>query len=212
VQLQSQPDLAARARGRRQLLLIAGLFFVPLAISFAMYYGNLWRPAESSNHGVLITPAVPLAHAPLASVVAGGAEPAGPEPRGAASSGDLLRGKWSLVYVGDGACDAACREALVFGRQVRLTLNNEMSRVQRVFLASANCCDNAYFGAEHPGMIVADAAASAALLAQFPTAERAESLFIVDPLGNLMMRYDTRASAKGLQSDLKKLLKLSHIG
>ncbi len=47
---------------------------------------------------------------------------------------------------------------------------------------------------------------------RFPTADRAHSLYIVDPLGNLVMRYDTRDTPKGLLDDLKKLLKLSHIG
>ena len=52
---------------------------------------------------------------------------------------------------------------------------------------------------------------AAALLGQFP-AERERALFIVDPLGNLMMRHDAGVTTKDLLSDLKKLLKLSHIG
>ncbi len=50
------------------------------------------------------------------------------------------------------------------------------------------------------------------LVAAFPAADRERSLYIVDPLGNLVMRYDTRDTPKGLLDDLKKLLKLSHIG
>ena len=125
----------------------------------------------------------------------------------------VLTGKWTLIYIGDGACDAACRKSLVFGRQSRLALNNEMTRVQRVFLATGNCCANDYFAAEQPGLIALDASAPEAkpLLAQFP-AGRANSLFIVDPLGNLMMRHDASVTTKDLLSDLKKLLKLSHIG
>jgi hypothetical protein len=104
----------------------------------------------------------------------------------------------------------------VHGRQSRLALNNEMTRVQRVFLATGNCCASDYLMAEHPGLIVLDASSpdAAKLLAQFPEA-RAQSLFIVDPLGNLMMRHDAGAASqtsKGLLTDLKKLLKLSHIG
>jgi hypothetical protein len=101
----------------------------------------------------------------------------------------------------------------VFARQSRLALNNEMTRVQRVFLSTGNCCANDYFKAEHAGLIVLDASSPEAqtLLAQFP-AERANSLFIVDPLGNLMMRHDAGHTTKDLLSDLKKLLKLSHIG
>ena len=133
---------------------------------------------------------------------------------GSAASPDVLEGKWSLIYIGDGACDEACRTALVFGRQSRLALNNEMKRVQRVFLATGNCCDNEYFATQQPGLIALDASApeAAALLAHFPQ-DRQHALFVVDPLGNLMMRHDASViTTKDLLSDLKKLLKLSHIG
>ncbi len=82
----------------------------------------------------------------------------------------MLAGKWTLLYIGDGRCDEACRTALVFGRQSRLALNNEMTRVQRVFLATGNCCDTDYFAREQMGLIALDASApeSAALLAAVP--------------------------------------------
>ena len=188
----------ARRRGRQVLLLIGALFLVPLAISFALYYGQ-WRPSGSSSKGELITPARPLDAAGLK------------QADGQPASGKVLIGKWSLIYIGDGACDTACRTALVLGRQTRLALNNEMQRVQRVFLATDHCCDSAYFAAEQPGLIALDASAAPQLLAQFP-ADRAHSLFIVDPLGNLMMRHDAAQTTEDLLSDLKKLLRLSHIG
>jgi hypothetical protein len=65
-----------------------------------------------------------------------------------------------------------------------------------------------------PGLIVLDATgpAAAPLLAQFPVDGRAHSLYVVDPLGNLMMSYDGRGDPHGLLEDLRKLLRLSHIG
>ena len=191
----------SRARGRRTLLILAAVFLVPVAVAFTLYYGKLWRPANSSSKGELIEPARPLAVAGLRHA---DGTPAGP---------DALSGKWTLIYIGDGRCNEACRTALVFGRQSRLALNNEMTRVQRVFLATENCCDNDYFAREHGGLIAFDASSSeaAALLNQFP-GEHAHTLFIVDPLGNLMMRHDAGQTSKDLMSDLKKLLKLSHIG
>jgi hypothetical protein len=191
----------SRSRGRRSLLLLAALFLLPVAVAFTLYYGKLWRPAGSASHGELISPPRPLNVAGLRN------------PDGTPVAGDVLQGKWTLLYIGDGACDDACRQSLVFGRQSRLALNNEMTRVQRVFLATGNCCATDYFAAEHPGLIALDAseAKAQALLLQFPEA-RANSLFIVDPLGNLMMRHDANVATKGLLSDLKKLLKLSHIG
>jgi cytochrome oxidase Cu insertion factor (SCO1/SenC/PrrC family) len=193
-----------RARGRRTLLIVAAVFFIPVIAAFSLYYGQLWRPSGSSSKGELITPARPLEVAGLRQV------------DGTPATRAVFADKWTLIYIGDGACDADCRNALQFGRQSRLSLNNEMKRVQRVFLATAHCCANDYLAAEHPGLLALDASSpeAAKLLAQFP-ADRSQSLFIVDPLGNLMMRHDADAASqtsKDLLSDLKKLLKLSHIG
>ena len=126
----------------------------------------------------------------------------------------LFREKWALVYVGDGQCDEACKSSLYFMRQTRLSLNNEMTRVSRVFLASSQCCDREFLEREHPGLVVIDASGpqAAALLKVLPQTDQARSLFIVDPHANVVMRYDTRDDPKGLLTDLKKLLKLSHIG
>ena len=191
----------ARRRGRRSLLILAAIFLVPVFAAFALYYGQLWRPGGTASKGELIDPARPLAVSGLRHA------------DGSPAGGDVLTGKWSIIYIGDGSCDADCRTALVFARQTRLALNNEMTRVQRVLLATGNCCASEYFTAEQPGLIALDASAPEAqsLLGQFP-ANHQHSLYIVDPLGNLMMRHDATRSSKDLLTDLKKLLRLSHIG
>jgi cytochrome oxidase Cu insertion factor (SCO1/SenC/PrrC family) len=191
-----------RARGRRKFLLIAAMFLLPVAVVFGLYYGGVWSPSGTSAKGELIHPARPVAVT--------GLRHADGQPAGA----DVLQGKWSLIYIGDGACDEACRIALTYGRQTRLALNKDMTRVQRLLLATGNCCDQAYLEREQPGLIALDASSPEAqkLLAQFP-GERRQTLFIVDPHGNLMMRHDAgQVINKDLLSDLKKLLKLSHIG
>lgn len=177
--------------GRRQFLLLLLLFAAPLALAFWLYYGSSWRPLARTNHGMLIEPARPL-----------------PQP-------GALAGKWSLVVIGSGeqGCDAACRETLVYARQTWLSLGKLASRAQRVLLGGAACCDEAYLAHEHQGLVLLRATTpgiQAQLQAFPPPLER--SIFIVDPLGNLMMRYDVRADPKGLREDLKKLLDLSHIG
>src|SRR5204862_392587 len=78
-----------------------------------------------------------------------------------AALGAPLRGTWSLVYVGNGACDGACRQALWVMRQTRLALNNDMTRVQRVFLVSAECCAGELLGREQAGLEILDAAGPA---------------------------------------------------
>jgi hypothetical protein len=193
-----------RARNLRTLAALAALFLVPLVLAFFIYYGTAWRPGTHVNHGLLITPPRPLPQTPLAGLV----------PQSATNAPPLFRGKWSLVYVGDGACDSDCHAALYLMRQTRLSLNSDMGRVARVFLVTGECCDRPFLEAEHAGLDVRDASGTQGreLLAAFPSGGRARTVFIVDPLGNLMMSYDARQDPHGLLEDLKKLLRLSHIG
>jgi hypothetical protein len=191
-----------RTRNLRTVGALAALFLLPLALAFYTYYATDWRPVGRVNHGALISPARPLPAVALSRA-----------PGSDAAAAATLRGGWTLVYLGDGACDADCRAALLVMRQTRLSLNNDMTRVARVFLVTGDCCAEAAGGAE-AGLAVLDASGSAAapLLAQFPAAERAHSIYVVDPLGNLMMSYDARVDPHGLLEDLRMLLRLSHIG
>jgi hypothetical protein len=177
---------------RKTLIVLLVLFFAPLAAAFILYYGTGWRPGGSSAHGQLLQPIRALP---------GGADP--------------LRGEWALVYVGDGQCNTDCQQALVFARQTRLSLNKDMTRMNRAFLVTSGCCNLAYLDKEHDGLKVFDVSEDAPrqeLLNALPAKDLEHSLFVVDPLGNLVLRYDVRESPRGLLDDLKKLLKLSHIG
>jgi hypothetical protein len=198
-----------RARNLRTLTVLAALFLLPLAMAFCTYYGTGWRPSAHLNHGQLINPARPLPAVALPRISLESGAPGTPPGRELA-----FRGRWSLVYVGGADCDAACREALYVMRQTRLGLNADMTRVERVFLVSHDCCNRALLAREHAGLVLLDASAppQASVLALFPAAGREHTLFVVDPLGNLMMSYDARDDPHGLLEDLKKLLRLSHIG
>ena len=88
-------------------------------------------------------------------------------------------------------------------------------RVQRVLLATSGCCDREFLAQEHKGLVVRDVGADAAraqLQAVLPPGEHSHHLFVVDPLRNIVLRFDTRENPKGLLDDMKKLLKLSQIG
>jgi hypothetical protein len=195
-------------RGQRQLLLLAALFFVPLAVAFYLYYGaGTLRPAGSVAKGELLEPARPLPEVSL------------PRPGHGATDTGFLRGKWDMIYIGDGACDARCREALYLTRQSRIALNKDMDRVQRVFLVTGHCCDEDFLAREHPDLLIArlDGEAGGQLLAPFPVydgipAAEAGRIYLVDPLGNLVLSYAATAPDKALLTDVKKLLRLSHIG
>jgi cytochrome oxidase Cu insertion factor (SCO1/SenC/PrrC family) len=192
-------------RQRRLLVGIALLFFAPLALSFYLYYGRHWHPGGRVNAGELIEPARPLPA--LALPLASGE---------ASTDAQFLKGKWTFLYVQPGRCDDECRRHLYDTRQVRLALDRDMTRVQRVFIADADCCDLAELKAAHPDLIVIRAsAADQPLLALLPVragAINSHRIYLVDPLGNAMMFYAPDAKPKGLLEDMKRLLRLSSIG
>lgn len=177
---------------RRTLLLLLLLFFVPLATSFVLYYAFDWRPSGGANHTELLQPLRKLP----------------------AVARDLET-KWAFVYVGNGRCDEACQHALYIGRQTHVLLNKDQDRVNRVFFATADCCNRDFLDREHAGLQVIDISSDPArgeVLAAFPQGDLSQSLFVVDPMLNVVLRFDTRENPKGLLDDIKKLLKLSHIG
>jgi hypothetical protein len=193
-------DPGMRARNLRTVGALAALFLLPLALSFCIYYGTAWRPGGHVNHGTLITPPRPLPALALPRTAPGTAE----------AAAGTFRGTWTLIYLGDGSCGEDCRRALFLMRQTRLALNSDMTRVGRVWLVTGSCCAPD----PDPGLVVLDASgpAAGALLEAFPAAGREHSLYLSDPLGNLMMSYDSRSDPHGLLDDLRKLLRLSHIG
>ncbi|HZF18007.1 MAG TPA: SCO family protein [Steroidobacteraceae bacterium] len=197
----------AAPRRRAIFFSVAAIFMLPLAIAIWLYYAPAaWRPAGSVNHGALIQPAHPLPALAL------------PTMDGGATAADFLRHRWTLIYVGSGQCGARCHDALYQMRQVRLALNQDMDRVQRLFIATDPCCDREFLAREHPGLIVVpgNSAEAAELIALLPTdagpAGDAGRIYFADPLGNLMMAHPRDSQPKELLEDLKRLLKLSQIG
>ena len=194
-------------RQGRLLVVLALLFFAPLGIAFYLYYGHgTWRPAGRVNAGELVEPARPLPSLALPLLGSGNTDP------------DFLKHKWTLLYVGFGPCAEDCRNRLYDTRQVRLALDRDMNRVQRVFIAGGDCCDAQFLREQHPDLITIRASAAAApLLALLPgqgsvDATHAPRVYLIDPLGNLMMSYASDAKAKGILEDMKRLLRLSSIG
>jgi cytochrome oxidase Cu insertion factor (SCO1/SenC/PrrC family) len=192
------------------LLALAALFFAPLAVSFYLYYAGDWRPGHRVNHGDLLNPARPLPELALPLARAGDAA--------MHTDAQFLRRKWTLLYWGAGSCPARCRIDLYNTRQVRLALNRDMDRVQRVFVAAGPCCAWDYLDREHPDLIIVAATQAAApLSALLPSyggidPATADRIYLIDPLGNLMMSYAPDAKPKGMLEDLKRLLGLSSVG
>jgi cytochrome oxidase Cu insertion factor (SCO1/SenC/PrrC family) len=196
---------AHERRQRRILVLVAFMFFGPLALSFFLYYGRVnWHPGGRVNAGVLVEPARPLPQLALPLLEAG------------ETDAKFLTRKWTFLYVQHGRCDDECLRHLYDTRQVRIALDREMNRVQRVFIAERGCCDLAALREANPDLIsVASGAPAEPLLALLPVSPgtlNSHRIYLIDPLGNLMMYYAPEAKPKGLLEDMKRLLRLSSIG
>ena len=193
-------------RQRRLLIALALLFFAPLGLAFFLYYGHgTWHPVGHVNAGELIVPARPVPPLTLPLLSSGDTDP------------NFLKGKWTFLYVVSGPCAEVCRTRLYDTRQVRLALDRDMNRVQRIFIADADCCDLQFLRERHPDLIaIRTSAAAAPLLALLPDqgagAGHAPHVYVIDPLGNLMMSYAAEAKSKGMLEDMKRLLRLSSIG
>ena len=184
---------------RLQLLLIALVFFGPLGFAFYMYYGAVYLPHGRVNHGTLISPARPLDGTALLN------------EKGPATL--VLLHKWSLLYVVDGACNTLCHQAFSEMQSQRLALGKDIDRVQRVALITQDCCARDFLEASESDVQAVWLLPSKSVLsrATFPNSPQPQ-INVIDPLGNLMMSYPVGGERKGLQTDLRRLLRLSHIG
>jgi hypothetical protein len=144
-----------------------------------------WIPGRQANYGELLAPR-PLA-GPLAP----------------------LRGKWVLVTFDAAACGPACERKLYVVRQVRRAQAKEAERVERLWLLTDGGQPRAELLAALDGGHVA--AAAVELERAFP-GRATEHIYLVDPLGNLMMRYPAAPDPSRMIKDLERLLKYSGFG
>ena len=189
--------LRRRRRGRIMLILVALVFLGPLFAAFALYFGGGWSPQGSAEHGVLIQPPRPLPDTAL-------------DDRQVAAR---FRDKWTLLIVEPAACGEECRKALYETRQLRRALGKDMDRVQRVWILTKGHADAGFVTAEHPDLVVVDSGRAAGMQLLDPIgAHVSGEVFLVDPHGNLMMRFPPGLGMRAIHTDLKRLLKVSRIG
>ena len=196
------PVLAEDARrtrsGRLKMLMVLLICAAPVIASYFTYY--VIRPEGRRNFGELIDPQRPL-----------------PEQAATALNGETvnlraLKGQWLLVNVGGGQCGDACVQRLYQQRQLREALGRDKERLDRVWLVS----DEAPVPeALHAGLVGATVwrvpqAALAQWLAPANGHALEEHLYLVDPLGNWMMRFPANmdmAGASKAKRDLERLLR-----
>jgi hypothetical protein len=186
--------MTATRRSSRTLWLILLLCAAPVVASYLAYFGL--RPDQRTNYGELIPP-VPV-----------------PEVRGLALDGTpfslaALKGKWVLVHIDDASCGRPCEQKLYATRQARTLQNTEADRIVRVWFIPAGTGNPPQsLLAEHPGLQVARVEPVPSVVFADPRSY----IYLIDPLGNLMMRFPADPDIKALNRDLAKLLKASRIG
>lgn len=186
------------------LIALPLVFLLPVALATVFYFFHENLPSlGKKNHGELITPARPLEQ--FAAMT----------QEGNPLTINYLYGKWTLVQIGGGKCDLYCEASLFKTRQARLAMGEDITRVQRLFLLI-----NGYSGdhlrrllSEHPRITVASLQKDTQRTLLTTLGAHPEgNIYVIDPLGNVMMRYSKNSSAKGMIDDLRHLLKASRIG
>ncbi|MEX8519406.1 MAG: SCO family protein [Leptothrix sp. (in: b-proteobacteria)] len=195
-----EPSLETRrtASGRLKMLLVMLICAAPVLASYFTYY--VIRPGVRNNYGTLIEPMRSLPAAAALPLQNTDGQPVDPQS---------LRGQWLLVVVADGACDAACERLLYAQRQLRETLGREKDRVDRVWLVTG---DAPVRETLRPAMAQASVLrVPRAALAQWLTPAEGETLeahlYLVDPMGNWMMRFPAAFDPAKVKRDLERLLR-----
>lgn len=192
----SIPNVAQRSF-RINLVLIFAVFAVPLIAAYLSYY--VWPPQGRLNYGELIDPKT------MPDVALRSAD-------GKEFSLSALRGKWIMLSVDSADCDEACDQKLFLMRQTRISMTKEMNRIERVLLLRGDAKATAELAKKYPGMHILSGA-NDSLLNTFPGAPNAaDHIYLVDPVGQVMMRYVKNPDATGIRRDLTRLLSVSQVG
>jgi hypothetical protein len=180
----------SRRSARLNLIAIATVALLPFAGSYLLYW--FWKPAAFVNYGELLAVALPELHTQ------------------AGLPG--LQGKWVFLMADSGVCDEWCRRKLYIMRQVRLTQGKDMDRIERAWLLDDGAAPEPALVNEYAGTYLLQAPGSA-LLAKLPAARSVrDHIYLIDPLGNLVLRYPRNADPSRIKKDLSRLLRASRIG
>jgi len=172
------------------------LTVAPVAGSYLIYH--FWQPERTVNYGELIEGRV-LSDVPLIRV------------DGEALRSSDWRGKWVLAMFDSGACDDYCVKKLYFMRQVRRAQGKEMGRIERVFFITDTATPPGATLKPYEGTWLVRGVSGVA--SAFPAGrERTAHIYLIDPLGNVVLRYPRDPDPRQMIKDLQRLLKVSRIG
>ncbi len=181
-----------------RLYLLITVMIAPVAVSYILFYW--WEPSATVNYGELIKIKQALPDVVLHKT------------NGEAFKISQLRGKWVMLVIDSGECKELCRKQLYYMRQVRLMQNKKMDRIERVWLIDDNKTLETDLQEDFKGTIFVNAQKSE-LLNEIPAKiSQHDHIYIIDPLGNLMMRFPKDIDPAKMAKDIKRLLKVSRIG
>lgn len=192
----ASPD--AVRRGRLKLLLLAAFFAAPFVLAWIAYRFE-WGIGAAGNYGELVGPVV-LPDAALTAL----------DGRRVPISD--LRGKWVLVQFDASRCDAYCERKLYYMRQVRRALGKDMERVVRLWVLTDGGAPAAALLEAAEGTEVLRSGNGRFAAAFGAPAQLADHIYLVDPMGNLMLRFPRDPDPSKMLKDLRRLLKYSQIG
>ena len=194
------PDSQVRRTGRWKMLLVLLVCAAPVLASYFAYY--VVRPEGRRNFGELIEPQRALP------------DQAGISLSGEKSNLKALQGQWLLLSVSGGACDAACARHLYLQRQLRESLGKDRDRLDWVWLITDDAVVNEQLlpALKEATVLRVSAAGLGAWLAPASGHRLAEHLYLVDPMGNWMLRFPADlelAAAAKVKRDLERLMRAS---
>jgi hypothetical protein len=196
-----EPTVRRRLSGRWKMLALMLVCAAPVIASYLMYY--VVRPEGRKNYGTLIQPvrALPEVKAQLLD--------------GTAVPLLALQGQWLLVSVAGGACNEACQKHIYWTRQLREVMGRDKDRIERVWLVADDApVDPKLVPQVHAPLNDAQALrVPRAVLEQWlptDTGQKIEDhIYVVDPYGNLMMRWPAEMDAAKAKRDIHNLLRAS---
>jgi hypothetical protein len=190
--------------GRLKMLVVLAVCAAPVLASYFTYY--VVRPEGRRNHGDLVEPQRPLP-ALTATALDGKAVPL-----------RSLHGQWLLISVAGGDCDAACENHLYLQRQLREGLGKDKDRLDWVWLVPDGTPPRSSLlpALAQATVLRVDRAQLAQWLAPAAGRQLSDHLYLVDPMGNWMMRFPAMepgaidaSAAKDIKHDLERLLRAS---
>lgn len=199
-QLDVQQDAQQRT-GRWKLFAVLAICASPLIASYFTYY--VIKPQSRTNYGALIDP---RAH-PMPALQASALD-------GRHQELSAWKGKWIMLLISNGDCEEPCRKRLHDMRQLRLAQGKDMDRIERVWLITDDKPLDTMLMREYDGtqMLRVNPSIVQKWLPADEGTSVVDHIYMIDPLGNLMMRFPKNAEANKMKKDIAKLLKASRIG